>query len=183
MLSLSIKEIRDVLSNTLFDYYSLADFAIRGTKTKDKDKEFRVEFRIYDTEFWMDIDPSIDSIRIATRSLNGPDHLDSIQMWFAPSEYEKSKFAFGWRKDLEAFFDAFHEALVDQAEKKQKTTAASVYGSSTKVDEPKSVVAQCIDAVYGSTKVDESKVGEAKIADKPSIFNGLDDQDDRDEYI
>ena len=130
MLSLSIKDIREVFSDTLFKFYSLSDFSISSTKVKDKDKEFRIEFRIYD-------------------------------------------------KDLEAFFDAFHEALVDQVEKKQKTTAASVYGSSTLVDEPKSVVAQCIDAVYGSTKVDESKVGEAK----PSIFNGLDDQDDRDEYI
>lgn len=179
MLSLSIKDIREVFSDTLFKFYSLSDFSISSTKVKDKDKEFRIEFRIYDTKFWMDIDPSIDSIHIATRSINGPDRLDSIQMWFAPSEYDKKKFEFGWRKDLEAFFDAFHEALVDQVEKKQKTTAASVYGSSTLVDEPKSVVAQCIDAVYGSTKVDESKVGEAK----PSIFNGLDDQDDRDEYI
>lgn len=179
MLSLSIKDIRDTLTDVLFKFYSLADFAVRGTKVKDKDKEFRIEFRIYDTEFWMDIDPSIDSIRIATRSLNGPDHLDSIQMWFAPSEYEKKKFEFGWRKDLEAFFDAFHEALVEKVEKKQKTTAAGVYGSSTKVDEPKSLVAQCIDAVYG--KANETK-DETK-ATKPSIFNGLDDQDDRDEYI
>lgn len=157
MLSLTIKEIRDALSNTLFDHYSLADFAIRGTKVKDKDKEFRIEFRIYDAEFWMDIDPSIDSIRIGTRSLGGPDRLDTTQKWFAPTEYDKKKFEFGWRKDLEAFFDAFHEALVEKVEKKQKTTAAGVYGS--------------------STKADEAKIGKSK----PSIFNSL--KDDEDEYI
>jgi hypothetical protein len=158
MLSLTIKDIREAFSDTLFKFYSLSDFTIRGTKTKDKDKEFRIEFRIYDTEFWMDIDPSIDSIHIATRSINGPDHLDTIQMWLSkPFDYDKDNFQFGWRTDLEAFFDAFHEVLVEKVEKKQKTTAASVYGLSTKDTEAKET--------------------------KPSIFNGLDDQEDRDEYI
>jgi hypothetical protein len=180
MLSLTIKDIREAFSDTLFKFYSLSDFTMRGTKTKDKDKEFRIEFRIYDSEFWMDIDPSIDSIHIGTRSFGGPDHLDTIQMWLSkPFDYDKDNFQFGWRTDLEEFFDAFRENLLEKVKETQKTTAASVYGSSTKVDEPKSVVAQCIDAVYG--KANETK-DETK-ATKPSIFNGLDDQEDRDEYI
>lgn len=181
MLELKVKDVREALEETLGKFYAFPDFSLGSTKVMDKDKTFRIEFRIYDSEFWMNIEPSIDSISIATRSLNGPDHLDSIQMWFAPTEYEKSKFEFGWRKDLETFFDAFHDALIEKLKKTQKTQAASVYGSSTKADEPKSVVAQCIDAVYGSAKVDESKVGECKIAGKPSIFNSL--KDDEDEYI
>lgn len=160
MKTLTVKDIRDVLSNTLFDHYSLADFAIRGTTVKNKEKEFRVEFRIYDSEFWMSIDTAIDSIRIATRSLNGPDRLDTIQIWLSkPFEYDKAKFEFGWRKDLETFFDSFHEALLEKVEKKQKTTAASVYGLSTKDTEAKET--------------------------KPSIFNSLkeDDKEEEDEYI
>lgn len=158
MLSLTIKDIREAFSDTLFKFYSLSDFAMRGTKTKDKDKEFRIEFRIYDSEFWMDIDPSIDLIHIGTRSFGGPDHLDTIQMWLSkPFDYDKDNFQFGWRTDLESFFDSFHKALMEKVEKAQKTTAASVYGVSTKDTEAKER--------------------------KPSIFNGLDDQEGRDEYI
>lgn len=177
MLSLKIKDIRDVLTDTLFENYALADFAVRGTKTT-KDKEFRIEFRIYDSEFWVSVDTAIDSIRVCSRSLGGPDRLDSIQMWLTkPFEYDKSKFEFGWRTDLERFFDDFHAALLEKVKKTQKTNASSVYGSSTKVDEPKSVLAQCIDAVYGNSA--ETKTKEVAT----SIFNGLDDQEDRDEYI
>lgn len=184
MLSLKIKDIRDVLTDTLFEHYALDDFSVGGTKTNDKDAEFSIEFRIYDNEFRMNIKPPIDSVRVVTRSLNAPD-LNTIQIWLSkPYDYDKAKFKFGWRTDLEEFFDAFHEALLEKVEKKQKTTTSAVYGSSTKpAESSKSVVAQCIDALYGSAKVDESRVGECKIADKTSIFNGLDDQEDRDEYI
>ena len=181
MLELKVKDVRETFEETLGKFYAFPDFSVGSTKVMDKDKTFRIEFRIYDSEFWMNIEPAIYCVHIATRSFGEPDHLDMLHIWLRPYRYDKEHFTFGWRKDLEAFFDAFHEALVDQVEKKQKTTAASVYGSSTLVDEPKSVVAQCIDAVYGSAKVDESKVGECKIAGKPSIFNSL--KDDEDEYI
>lgn len=65
-MSLTIKDIRDVLTDTLFNFYSLSDFTIRGTKVRAKEQEFRIEFRIYDNEFWMDVDPSIDSVYIGT---------------------------------------------------------------------------------------------------------------------
>lgn len=154
MLSLSVKEVRSIFEETLFKFYSTADWSIASTKVRDKDKEFRIEFRIYDESFWMDIDPAIDSIHIATRSFGEPGHLDSIQMWLSKGscEYEKAKFDFGWREDLEEVFDALYKALMEKVEKTQKTQAASVYGSSTKVGEPKT-----------------------------SIFNGL--KDNEDEYI
>lgn len=185
MLSLTIKDIRDGLTDTLFEHYSLADFAVRGTTVKDKDKEFRIEFRIYDSEFWMDVDPEIDSIHIGTRSFGGPDRIDSIQMWFSPSEYDKAKFQFGWRTDLERFFDAFHEALVEKVEKKQKTTAGSVYGSSTKPVETETGEGKAGAAVIAAILNGlDDKANNAKAKErKPSIFNGLDNQEDRDEYI
>lgn len=185
MLSLKIKDIRDVLTDTLFEHYALDDFSVGGTKTNDKDAEFSIEFRIYDNEFRMNIKPSIDSVRVVTRSLNAPD-LDTIQIWLSkPYDYDKAKFKFGWRKDLEAFFDAFHEALLEKLAKTQKANMAAVYGSSTKAAETsKSVVAQCIDALYSSAKVDESKSERAVNDIKTSIFNGLkEDKEEEDEYI
>lgn len=173
MLELKVKDIRETFEETLGKFYAFPDFSINPTKVMDRDKEFRIEFRIYDAEFWMDIDPSIASVRIATRTLGV---LDSIQMWLSkPFEYDKKKFEFGWRKDLEAFFDAFREALLEKVKKIQKANMAAIYGSSTKVNEPKSVMAQCIDAVYGNSTETKSKEL------KPSIFNSL--KDDEDEYI
>lgn len=178
MLSLSIKEIRDALTNALSEHYALDDFSVGGTKTNDKDAEFRIDFRIYDNEFRMDIKPSIDSVRVVTRSLNAPD-LNTIQIWLSkPYDYDKAKFKFGWRNDLETFFDAFHVALLEKVQKTQKTTASAVYGSSTKTGETKSVMAQCVDAIYG--KPSEAKTTETKA----SIFNNLkDDKEEEDEYI
>lgn len=159
---LRIKDIREVLEKTLSMFYAFPDFSINPTKVMDRDKEFRIEFRIYDAEFWMDIDPSIASVRIATRALGV---LDSIQMWLSkPFEYDKKKFEFGWRKDLEAFFDAFQEALLQKVKK-------------TEPAETKSVMAQCIDAVYGNSTETKSKEL------KPSIFNSLKNDEDEDEYI
>lgn len=179
MLSLPIKEIRDALTNALSEHYALDDFSVGGTKTNDKDAEFRIDFRICDNEFRMDIKPSIDSIRVVTRSLNAPD-LNTIQIWLSkPYDYDKAKFKFGWRNDLETFFDAFHVALLEKLTKTQKTTASAVYGSSTKTGETKSVMAQCIDAVYGNSA--ETKTKEVTTT---SIFNNLkEDKEEEDEYI
>lgn len=71
---------------------------------------------------------------------------------------------------------------------------ADAKGDETKTDEnEKSLLSQILDKMYEedpqildklyeeNAKVNESKVGECKIADKPSIFNGL--KDDEDEYI
>ena len=157
MLELKVKDIRETFVETLEKFYAFHDFSVSSTKVMDKDKTFRIEFRIYDSEFWMDIEPAIYCVHITTRSFGESDHLDMLHIWLRPYRYDKEHFTFGWRKDLEAFFDAFHEALVKKVEKKQKTTAASVYGS--------------------STKADEAKIGKSKT----SIFNSL--KDDEDEYI
>ena len=177
---LRIKDIREVLEKTLSMFYSAVDYSIRPTRVMNKTKDFRIEFRIYDAEFWMDIDLAIDSIHIGTRSFGDVDHIDSLQMWLSkPYEYKTDKFEFAWRKDLEYFFDGLQAYLVERVERTHNAPA-------TKDDEAKkekSVIAQCIDAVYGSAKVDESKVGECKIAGKPSIFNSIDTDENRDEYI
>lgn len=180
---LTIKDIREVLEKTLSMFYADADFAVASTKTMDKDKEFRIEFRIYDGTFWMGVDTAIDSIRICTRSLH-PDGLDSIHIWYsAPFDYYKDKFEFGWRTDLEQFFDAFRENLLEKVKETQKTTAASVYGSSTKAAEigegeaGASVIAAILNGL-------DDKANDAKAKErKTSIFNGLDSDEDRDEYI
>ena len=178
MLELKVKDIRETFEETLGKFYAVPDFSINPTKVMDRDKEFRIEFRIYDAKFWMDIDPSIASVRIATRALGVLDAIDSIQMWLSkPFEYDKKKFEFGWRTDLEAFFDAFQEALLENSRKRGRR----VLGSSTKVDEPKSGIAQCIDAVYG--KANETKDTTSKDINKPSIFNSLKNDEDEDEYI
>lgn len=179
MLELKVKDVRETFEETLGKFYAFPDFSLGSTKVMDKDETFRIEFRIYNDELWMDIKPSIDSVRVVTRSLNAPE-LDTIQIWLSkPYDYDKAKFKFGWRKDLEEFFDAFHEALLEKLQKTQKTTASAVYGSSTKVDESKSVVAQCIDAVYGNSA--ETKTKEVTTT---SIFNNLkEDKEEEDEYI
>lgn len=168
MLSLMIKDIRKVLEETLAKFYDFADYSIGSTKVNDSSKEFRIEFRIYDSEFWMDIDPSIDSIHIGTRSFGEPGHRDTIQMWLSkPFDYDKDKFQFGWRTDLETFFDAFHEALLEKLKKTQKTTA----------DEEGGAGAAVIAAILGGLDTNKSATKD----NKTSIFNNL--KDGEDEYI
>jgi hypothetical protein len=180
MKTLTVKDIRKILEDTLTKFYDFVDYGISSTKVMDRSKEYRIEFRIYDASFWMDVDLAIDSIHIGTRSFGDVDHIDSLQMWLSkPFEYDKAKFEFGWRKDLETFFDSFHEALLEKVE---KSTPAETKNDEAKTGETKSVVEQCIDAVYGSAKIGESKIGEAKIGEaKTSIFNSL--KDGEDEYI
>lgn len=220
MLSLTIKDIRKVLEETLSKFYDFVDYSIEATKVMDRSKEFRIEFRIYDSHFWIDIDPEIDSVYIASRSFSA-DHLDSIQMWLSkPFEYDKNKFEFGWRSDIERFFDAFHDYLNEKVKSnKLQITSESIIGKSTKDDAPvkigpfnvdnltnyleeeeaasyeeyaanppkTSVLTQILEKMYEEetpvAKVDESKVGECKIAGKPSIFNSIDTDENRDEYI
>ena len=165
---LRIKDIREVLEKSLSMFYAEVDYSIRPTRVMNKTKDFRIEFRIYDAEFWMDVDLAIDSIHIGTRSFGDVDHIDSLQMWLSkPYEYKTDKFEFAWRKDLEYFFDGLHAYLKERVERTHNAPAAK----------EKSVIAQCIDSIYGKTT--EAKTVEAK----PSIFKGLDDQEDRDEYI
>lgn len=208
MLELKVKDVRETFEETLGKFYAFPDFSVGSTKVMDKDKTFRIEFRIYDSEFWMNIEPAIYCVHIATRSFGEPDHLDMLHIWLQPYRYDKEHFTFGWRKDLECFFDAFEASLrekvervrsastskddhLDQLMKKidaELTGSYEEYAATAKADEAnkeKSVIAQCIDAIYGSpAKVDEAKIGEAKIADKPSIFNSLkEDDEDEDEYI
>lgn len=165
---LRIKDIREVLEKTLSMFYAFPDFSINPTKVMDRDKEFRIEFRIYDAEFWMDVDPMIDSIQIGTRSFGEPDHLDTIRIWLQkPYHYSTERFEFGWRSDLESFFDGFLAYLEERVEKMHNPPA-------DKADEPKkekSELSQCVDAAY-------SKRSERKT----SIFNSLKD-DEEDEYI
>lgn len=161
MLSLLIKDIRNVLEETLKKFYDFADYSIGSTKVIDKSKEFRIEFRIYDASFWMDIDPAIDSMHIATRSFGEPDHLDSLQIWLSkPYQYDKERFDFGWRSDLECFFDGLQAYLEEKVEQTHRAPVA-------KVDE-----ARIGEAVIGGNKSPEKKA---------SIFNSL--KDDEDEYI
>jgi hypothetical protein len=220
---LRIKDIREVLEKTLSMFYAFPDFSINPTKVMDRDKEFRIEFRIYDAEFWMDVDPLIDSIHIGTRSFGEPDHLDSIRIWLQkPYHYNTERFEFGWRSDLKWFFDGLLAYLEERVEKMHNPPAdkaaepnikigplredlimknlemeeAAAYeeymAEAKKADEAKtgesiSVLAQCIDAIYGSpAKIGESKIGESKIGEsKTSIFNSLkdDEDEDEDEYI
>lgn len=162
MLELKVKDVRETFEETLGKFYAFPDFSLGSTKVMDKDKTFRIEFRIYDSEFWMNIEPAIYHVHIATRSFGEPDHLDMLHIWLRPYRYDKEHFTFGWRKDLECFFDAFHAALLEKVMKDQKVTAAGVYGSSaTKPDEG------------------EGKAGAAAIA---AILDGLKD-DREDEYI
>ena len=210
MLELKVKDIRETFEETLEKFYALLDFSVGSTKVMDKDKTFRIEFRIYDSEFWMDIEPAIYCVHIATRSFGEPDHLDMLHIWLRPYRYDKEHFTFGWRKDLECFFDAFEASLREKVERVRsastsnalepinlwKEEAASYeqyvadppktkFGQVLACDANKrSVLSQILDAMNEETpvaKVDESKVGECKITDKPSIFNSL--KDDEDEYI
>ena len=223
MLELKVKDIRETFEETLEKFYALLDFSVGSTKVMDKDKRFRIEFRIYDSEFWMDIEPAIYCVHIATRSFGEPDHLDMLHIWLRPYRYDKEHFTFGWRKDLECFFDAFEASLREKVERVRSASTSNAPEPNVKIgplnvdnltnyleeeeavsyeeyvaDPPKtkfgqvlacdankrSVLSQILDAMNEETpvaKVDESKVGECKITDKPSIFNSL--KDDEDEYI
>lgn len=248
MLSLTIKDIRKVLEETLSKFYDFADYSVTPTRVVSKSKEFRIEFKIYDAGFWMEVDPAIDSIHIATRAFGDVDHIDSLQMWLSkPFEYDNSKFNFGWREDLEWFFDALHAYLKERVERahnapepnvkigpfnvdnltnylekeeatsyeeyienppktkfsqildnaindeNKKSVLSQILDNAMHDENKKSVLSQILDKMYEEepdildklyeedAKVDKSKVGECKIASKPSIFNSL--KDDEDEYI
>jgi hypothetical protein len=166
MLELKVKDVRETFEETLGKFYADADFSVGSTKVMDKDKTFRIEFRIYDSEFWMNIEPAIYCVHIATRSFGEPDHLDMLHIWLRPYRYDKEHFTFGWRKDLETFFDSFHKALLEKLNKNQKTGAAAVYGSS----------------IFNGLKDNEDGDDEAKTGEnKTSIFNGLKDNEDGDD--
>lgn len=214
MLELKVKDVRETFEETLTKFYAFPDFSVGSTKVMDKDKTFRIEFRIYDSEFWMNIEPAIYCVHIATRSFGEPDHLDMLHIWLRPYRYDKEHFTFGWRKDLECFFDTFEASLREKVERVRSASTSNApepnvkigplkedlimknlemeeaasyeeyVAEAKKADEAKkekSVIAQCIDAIYGSpAKIGESKIGEAKIAGKPSIFNSLKDDEDED---
>jgi hypothetical protein len=80
-------------------------------------------------------------------------------------------------KNLEMEEAAAYEEYMAEAKKADEA----------KTGESISVLAQCIDAIYGSpAKIGESKIGESKIGEsKTSIFNSLkdDEDEDEDEYI
>lgn len=198
MLELKVKDVRETFEETLGEFYAFPDFSVGSTKVMDKDKTFRIEFRIYDSEFWMNIEPAIYCVHIATRSFGEPDHLDMLHIWLRPYRYDKEHFTFGWRKDLEYFFDAFNAHLIEKIEAVHKdavdrcdTKTTEDDGSNIKIGPFKEdnlmnyleeEEAASLEEYIADAKVDESKVGECKIADKPSIFNGLKEADE-DEYI
>ena len=191
MLSLTIKDIRDALEEILRKHYAFADYTVTPTKVIDKDKEFRIEFKIYDAGFRMVIDPSISGIYIGTKSFGEPDHVDSIMIWLEkPYQYDTKTFDFGWRKDLESFFDALQAYLVERVEKMHNPPADKAAEPNIKIGPFKEdqlmkyleeEEAASYEEYIADAKVDESKIGECKIADKTSIFNNL--KDDEDEYI
>lgn len=187
MLNLTIKDIRKVLEETLSKFYDFVDYSVRPTKVMDRDKEFRIEFRIYDAEFWMDVDPVIDSIHIGTRSFGEPDHLDSIVIWLQkPYHYSTERFEFGWRSDLEWFFDGLLAYLEERVEKMHNPPADKAAEPNIKIGPFKEdqlmkyleeEEAASYEEYIADAKGDEAKTGETK----PSIFNSL--KDDEDEYI
>jgi len=182
-LIMLVKEIREILEKTLGKFYADADFAVASTKVMDDFHEFRIEFRIYDAEFWMGINTVLEHVYIESQSF-GEAGAGIISIWFRPYRYDKKRsdekdFSFGWRTDLESFFDAFHATLLEKVKETQKTTAASVYGSSTKAAEigegeaGASVIAAILDGL-------DTKKDETKDCNKPSIFNSLKDDEDED---
>ena len=200
-MELKVKDVREALEETLGKFYADADFSVGSTKVMDGTHEFRIEFRIYDSEFWMNIGPAIYCVHIATRSFGEPDHLDILHIWLRPYRYDKEHFTFGWRKDLECLFDAFEASLRERVEKMQKTDAASVYGSSAsgaEIGEDKvggtvlaagdgqlggAVIAAILNGLDDKSKQLKAKDAEAKET-KTSIFNGLkEDKEEEDEYI
>lgn len=163
---LTIKNIRDILEKTLRKHFDFVDFGINPTKVMAMTKEFRIEFRIYDADFWINVDPAIDSIYIGTRSFGEPDHLDSIQIWLSrPYQYDTEKFDFGWRIDLKTFFNDFHSYLKEKVESnKVAVIGEGIIGES--------IIAEEKD--YCGVRDDIPK------ADKTSIFNNLKPVDEDD---
>lgn len=214
MLSLTIKDIRDALEETLRKHYGLIDYSISPTIIIEQTNDLRIGFYIMNSEFWIDFAPATEHLTIVTFSLGDPNHVDMAHIWLQPYRYDKKDFKFGWRKDLECFFDAFEACLKNRVEKThnpsikitleedqlmnylEEEEAASYeeyvadppktkFGQVLACEaNEKSVLSQILDAMNEETpvaKVDESKVGECKIADKPSIFNSL--KDDEDEAV
>lgn len=206
MLALTMKEIRDILAQTLNKFFSEADYSLRQTEVRNDLSEFRVGFKIYDDQFWMDVNPTTQIVQVLTRSIYCEEKtqtLNAVHVCLFPPmfRYDKEQFRFDWRTDLECFFDEFSSALINAVKaSKRDVLLASLekdyYGSGVRDDIPKadktklaqvveamqnekSVVSQCIDAVYN--KHAETKTKEVKT----SIFNGLkdDEDDDEDDYI
>ena len=186
---LTVKAVRNALNSALCKCYDPFDFCVQSTRIQDKDHSFRVQFEILKAEFWLDYCPTLGSISVYTRDMsNDVCKLDSIHMWVkGPVSSYDSDFDYGWRIDLKEFFALFYDKLLTEAKTagitncptKDDTPFAQIIGA---MENEKSVVSQCVDAVYSSAKVDESKIGEAKIGEtKTSIFNNL--KDSEDEYI
>ena len=193
---LTVKAIRNALNSALIKCYDPFDFCMQSTRVQDKDHSFRVPFEILKTEFWLDYCPKIGQVSIHTRDMNNDvNELDSIHMWVKdPVSVDDSNFDYGWRIDLKEFFKLFYDKLISEAKNagitncptKDDTPFAQVIAAMQDKNE-KSPLSQILDKMYEedpqildklyeeNAKVDESKIGECKIADKPSIFNGLKD--------
>lgn len=231
MLTLTIKDVRKALDEALSKFFSFTDYNVCPTEVKNDDQEFRISFKIYNDKFWMDINAGVDFIHIAASDSNP---IKTIHIYLPMFKYNKENFDFGWRTDLECFFDTFKANLFEKLEQNRKAAVercnarndtpikigplredlimknlemeeAAAYeeymAEAKKADEAKkekSVIAQCIDAMYKEepdildklyeedAKIGESKIGECKIGEsKTSIFNSLkdDEDEDEDEYI
>lgn len=205
MPSLTIKDIRKTLEETLAKFFSFSDYNMCPTEVRDDTQEFRIGFKIYNDSFLVDIASAMQSIFITRVCSN----YASIHISLYPPQfrYNKERFDFGWRKDLEQFFDEFAYALINAVKESQRDELLESFEKDYySIDEPaktdtpepnikigllrEDLIMKNLEveetALYeefiADAKVDESKVGECKIADKPSIFNSLKD-DEEDEYI
>ena len=148
------------------------------------------------SEFWIDFAPATEHLSIGTFSLGDPNHVDMVNIWLRPYRYDTSHFEFGWRKDLEHFFDSFQanikkidertdESAVDAAYSKHRESKASIFNG-LKDDEPVKITAFREDNLMNYLEEEEAVSYEEYLTNppKPSIFNGLkEDDDDEDEYI
>ena len=117
MSTLTMKDVRKALDEALSKFFSFTDYNVCPTEVKNDDQEFRISFKIYNDKFWMDIDAGVDFIHIAA-SDSKP--IKTIHIYLPMFKYNKENFDFGWRTDLECFFDTFKANLFEKLEQNRK---------------------------------------------------------------
>ena len=120
MSTLTMKDVRKALDEALSKFFSFTDYNVCPAEVKNDDQEFRISFKIYNDKFWMDINAGVDLIHIAA-SDSKP--IKTIHICLPMFEYNKENFDFGWRTDLECFFDTFKANLFEKVEQNRKAAA------------------------------------------------------------
>lgn len=166
MSTLTMKDVRKALDEALSKFFSFTDYNVCPTEVKNDVQEFRIPFKIYNDKFWMDINACVDFIHIAASDSNP---IKTIHIYLPMFKYNKENFDFGWRTDLECFFDTFKANLFEKLEQNRK---AAVERCTAKDDAPVKIGPFNVDNLTNYLEEEEDAAYEEYVADPPKTNFG-----------